>query len=164
MSSTITTEIRGGAALNARLDQAGNRAMGAVEKAIKTCALELVAYIKSKKLSDQVLKVRTGTLRRSITAQFESSGNSFTARVGTNLVYARIHEFGFKGTVNVKEHQRLQTMAWGKLMKNPKSVSVRSHAVNMNTPKRPYLGPSLEENKERYITNIRRALTEVLAP
>lgn len=154
-----------------RLARLSSRMLTRIEDTVTREALNLVAYIKKNKLSDQVLHVRTGRLRRSITARFEGKGTgTFTAIVGTNVRYARIHEYGFEGTVNVKEHkvkefQRLQTVAFGKLMKEPKTVNVKSHIVkahtmNLKMPARPYMRPSLEENAPRITTNIRKALTE----
>jgi phage gpG-like protein len=46
------------------------------------------------KLSGPVLKNRTGTLRRSINYRIAETGTSIKAFVGTNVVYARIHEYG----------------------------------------------------------------------
>ena len=158
----ITTKITGGSAIAAGLENKAAKGMSAIEQAVRRSALDLVAYIKSQKLSDQVLHVKTGTLRRSITAQFSSSGSKFTAKVGTNLVYARIHEYGFNGQVNVRAFQRMQTVAWGKLMKTPKKVNVRAHAMHMKMPERPFMRPSLEENRDKIITDIRRAITEAL--
>lgn len=144
-----------------------------VEDTVVKEALNLVAYIKSQKLSDQILHVKTGRLRRSITARFEGLGSdTFRAIVGTNVQYARIHEYGFSGSVNVKAHvvkghQRIQTIAFGKLMNQPRKVTVREHTVKehaafMKMPARPFLRPALEENAERITTNIRKALTGAL--
>src|SRR3989304_768029 len=46
------------------------------------------------KLTGIVLHIRTGTLRRSITNQVFRSGPKIIGKIGSNLVYARIHEFG----------------------------------------------------------------------
>ena len=130
-----------------------------IEKSVKAEALNLLAYVKAQKLSDQILHVRTGRLRRSITARFEGSGKeNFRALVGTNVEYARVHEFGFKGEVDVKSHQRTMTMAWGKLMKTPKTVTVRAHKLKMNMPERSFLRSSLTENRDRIVGNIRKAI------
>lgn len=167
----ITVHYGRPTALSDRMVRLSDRMLARIEDTVVREALNLVAYIKKDKLSDQVLRVRTGRLRRSITARFEGKGTgTFTAIVGTNVRYARIHEYGFEGTVNVKEHKvkefkRLQTMAFGKLMKEPKMVSVKSHVVkahtmNMKMPARPFMRPALEENAPRITANIRKALTE----
>jgi phage gpG-like protein len=50
------------------------------------------------KLSGPVLNTRTGLLRDSINAQVEDDGSAITGTVGTNVVYAGIHEYG--GTIH----------------------------------------------------------------
>jgi phage gpG-like protein len=170
---TITATIRGEPQLRRRLSDVEVKAFASVETAVKREALSLVAYIKANKLSDQVLKVRTGRLRRSITARFEGEGTgNFRAFVGTNVKYARAHELGFEGAVKVSEHpvrefQRIQSIAFGKQMKAPRMVTVRAHTVkahllNMKVPARPFLSTSLEENKDRITGNLRKAIAEAL--
>jgi hypothetical protein len=51
--------------------------------------------------------------------------------VGTNVEYARPHEYGFNGTVTVKEHLRLVKKAFGKSLKTPKEVA---HALGTGEP------------------------------
>ena len=47
-----------------------------------------------RKLSGEVLKVRTGTLRSSINTKIQQSSTSVTATVGTNVKYAAANEYG----------------------------------------------------------------------
>lgn len=162
MTATLSTEIRGADALVRGFDKRSSAAMGAVERAVKVAALGLVGYIKKEKLSGQVLNVRSGTLRRSVTARFESSGTEHRAYVGTNVKYARIHEYGFKGQVPVKAHQRMMTTAWGRKVREPRMIGVRAHAMKMNMPARPYMAPSVAENREKITGDVRKALVEAL--
>lgn len=53
------------------------------------------------------LDVRSTRLRNSITAKVETEGERVTGVVGTNVVYAARHEFGFSGTENVRAHTRV---------------------------------------------------------
>ena len=71
-------------------------------------AIALLRKVKEEKLSGQVLKNQTGTLRRSINQRVEASGTSVSGSVGTNLVYARAHEFGVdkRVVVTVREYLR----------------------------------------------------------
>ena len=162
MTATITTRVTGAKAIAEGLQRRQDKTMSAVERAVKSEALGLVAFIKTQKLSDQVLKVRSGALRRSITARFDKQGDETRAYVGTNLKYARSHEYGFNGTVTVKAHQRMMKTAWGKPVKNPRQIDVRAHAMKMNLKPRPFMGPSLEENREKITGNIRKALVEAI--
>lgn len=58
-------------------------------------------WVKTKRLSGprpNVLGVITGRLRSSITATpTTKSGNTYTAKIGTNVIYARRHEMGTYG-------------------------------------------------------------------
>lgn len=173
--TTIRASVRpNGDVVSFRFGKKLEAAQGVVETAILREAIKLVAYIKERKLSDQILQVQTGRLRRSITYRTEGSGTGeFRAFVGTNVKYARAHEYGFSGPVQVrahivKEHQRKMTEAFGRPMKNPRAVTVREHTVkqhsmNMNLPPRPFLRTSLEENRESIMSNLRKTLAEALA-
>ena len=64
---------------------------------VRDLTLQLQKMIKEDYLSGQVLKVRTGNLRRSITYKVDMvPEQSVTGIVGTNSIYAGIHEFGGK--------------------------------------------------------------------
>ena len=160
-----------------RLDRALLQVTNNVEKTVEAEAINLAAYVKSLKLSDQVLHVRTGRLRRSITYRLErTSEGVFSAYVGTNVQYARVHENGFDGTVDVREFTRRNSQQLnearyknkkGKLVTGAKhrgkgTVVVKAHQRKLKIKARPFLQPSLEENQERITTNLRKALVEAL--
>lgn len=56
--------------------------------------------------------------------------------VGTNMIYAPIHQFGFNGTQSVPAHQRRILNAKGK----SSTVQVKAHSRRMNLVARPFLG------------------------
>lgn len=160
--STITTRIVNKGAPLRVLAGAELKALHGVSRAIKIEVLSLLAYIKVNKLSDQILHVRTGRLRRSITARFEDNGATYSKGIiGTNVSYARAHEEGVNKTVSVKAHTRVISQAFGKPI-SPREVNVRAHPMKMNLPARPFMRTSLEENKPRIMTNIRKALGEAI--
>lgn len=151
-----------------RLGSVADKVSSKIGSALEREAINLVSYIKTE-LSDSVLHVRTGRLRRSITYNLKQDGiDSFHVTVGTNVKYARVHEYGFKGTVNIPTHNvkassRMQTMAFGKVMKNPRVVDVKAHVVKahtveMNMPKRPFMRPALDANTGRIIKNLKKAI------
>ena len=70
------------------------KASDRLREVLKDLAFKMLTKVKNEKLSGQVLKNRTGTLRRSINSRIEESGTKMTALVGTNVVYAAIHEYG----------------------------------------------------------------------
>ena len=53
------------------------------------------------------LDVRSTRLRNSITHRVDRTADGIEGRIGTNVTYARIHEMGFRGTVNVRAHTRI---------------------------------------------------------
>lgn len=60
----------------------------AIQVALDASALEVQNRAK------ELAPYRTGNLRRSITRRFVPTSGGFAAAVGTNVVYAAIHEFG----------------------------------------------------------------------
>lgn len=137
---------------------------GNIEAELKTeveaLTLKLLRKVKAEKLSGQALKNRTGTLRASINYRIESTGRQIYGVVGTNKEYAAVHEYGFSGSVNVRDFLRLQTTAFGKRLLSPKKVNVRAHTRNMMMPERSFLRSSLREMtpeiRERLAAAIKR--------
>ena len=66
----------------------------AMQRTVAQLAIMLRDHVSEDKLTGQVLHVRSGNLRRSITSRTTSNAGQFTGIVGTNCVYARIQEFG----------------------------------------------------------------------
>ena len=140
-----------------------SRVMDEMRKATQIIGFRLAAYVQKNKLSGQVLKNRTGKLRRSITfVETDTSTDSTGGTVGTNTEYAAVHEYGFSGTVTVKEHLRMMTMAWGRSV-TPREITVRSHPMKMNMPEKSFLRSSLKDNagmiKDEYTKAQQRGLS-----
>ena len=149
----------------AHLQQFPERLATSMVKAMNRVTIGVQALVKSGKLSGQVLHVRTGTLRRSINQEVRYAGSGLIEGiVGTNVEYAHVHEYGFHGTVSVKEHLRMQKVAWGKAMKNPREVTVKAHNMTMNTPGKRFLRDALAENAELIRETYRKAVNRGLQP
>jgi len=125
-------------------------------KAMGRITLKLMRESVQNRLSGQVLKRRTGTLARSVTQSprtFEV-GQTIVGTVGVNDIagkggrapvkYGRAHEYGFSGTVSVKEHLRLVKQAFGKPLKTPVWSTVRAHSAQVNLPERSFLRSALK--------------------
>jgi phage virion morphogenesis protein len=82
-----------------------------------------------------------GHLRDSITYRAQAEG----VEVGTNRVYAAIHQFGFNGTQSVPAHERRILQAFGKPLDKPRTVQVKAHSRRMNLVARPFLGIGANE-------------------
>lgn len=150
----IRVTIIGDEAVIQHLNEVPARVLGLVRQAVESEAINLVRHVKEKKLTGQILKNRTGTLRRRVNYALTIADKGLTATVGTNLVYAGIHEYG--GTVTVRAHTRRMTKAWGRALKHPRQVSVRAHTATY--PERSYLRSSLRENEARIKANIAAAV------
>jgi len=139
------------------------------------------------KVSGDVLKNRTGTLRRKINARVDKVSGSIIGTVGIALSYAAAHEFGFKGsgTTTVKAHTR-RSLKEAKaatrfrklkdgtrqryLIKSGKhgigtgSVQVRAHQRNwrLDLPERSYLRSALRELEPEIMAELNEAIERAL--
>jgi phage gpG-like protein len=118
-----------------------------------------------KKNKGKAILIQTGRLKRSIRI-IRMDAN--TVVIGSDVPYAKVHNDGFRGTVNVKSYSRNQYKnskvatdsftKTGKLrMKTVQSISgtvtVREHTMKMNIPKRTFLAdsPYLQQRVSRII-------------
>lgn len=142
----------------ARLDRLKGSLRGKVKQSIVALTLSLLVKVKAEKLTGQVLKVRTGRLRRSINQRVTDAGTRIHGIVGTNVEYGRLHELGYTGPMAVKAHLRQIKTAWGKPLQTPKAVQVRAHTRQVNFPERSFLRSSLREMEPKIRDEIRVAL------
>lgn len=96
------------------------------------------------KLDGEVLKRRTGLLRRSINDTVIESGDIVSGITSTAVAYARAHEYGFDGVVSVRAHMRTIKQAFGRSI-NPVTFQVAAHSMHMKLPERSFLRSSLRE-------------------
>lgn len=136
----IRGELVGDKAVIRSLKEQQLRVVSGVERVVTRLVMKLLRRVKLK-LSDDVLHVRSGRLRRSINAQFTGKGVRIQGEVGTNLPYGRVHEFG--GTVTVEEHMRLMKKAFGRSVMTPKKILVTAHTAHY--PERSFLRSALRE-------------------
>jgi len=106
----------------------------AIERGLNKAAVEIIATARSQHLSGpkmargktggflrSTLAAPTGTLKRSLTKRVSVTAGKIIAQVGSNLKYARIHEYGGRAGRN-------------------QSVPI---------PERPYLRPSVDSQRKR---------------
>lgn len=112
---------------------------------------KLQALVKLK-LSGEVLNRRSGRLRNSINLKVTEGETKITGAVGTNVIYAAAHEYGFHGEVSVKAHlrrnkeqmkRRLKGKAQGPQEKG--LTTVKAHLMKMNLPEKSFLRSALRE-------------------
>lgn len=114
----------------------------AVARTVNSLALRLVAMVKGK-LSGEVLKVRSGRLRRSIHKEIDNRGSSVTATVGTNVEYGKTHELGLTIPAHIVRARRANALAFQWKGQQRFFKSVRIPAVKM--PRRSFLEASLNQ-------------------
>lgn len=148
-----TSTIAGAEGVVVRLQAASPALRGRLEKAVERVTITLSGYVKAEKLTGQVLKNRTGRLRRSINHSVTSSGQAIVGTVGTNVSYARVHEFGFTGAQSVRAHVRTIKQAWGKPIAATQ-INVKTHARTVKIPARSFLRSALNDQR----TSIKAAL------
>lgn len=108
----------------------------------------------------------SGDLARSIGNEAKKGGinriNGDTITIGTNLVYARAHEQGFRGTVNVPAHERRMKVVFGRY-RGTILQRVGPHSRKMNIKPRPFLSTALRDSKKPIKTIIQRMIDKSLA-
>lgn len=153
----IRGTVTGGKKAQDGLKARGEKARSLTETLVMRLTMKLLRRVKLK-LSDDVLNVRTGRLRRSINTRFSSPAAGKTeGAVGTNIPYAKQHEFG--ETVNVKAHLRLVKQAWGRQLKTPVWSNVSAHSVTY--PERSFLRSALAEMRGEIQKDLRQTAKEV---
>ena len=176
MSVRIELQVRGlnEAALKLKLlpDQVSRAMRVAMSRSI-----EKVYRRVADNLTGRALRVDTGRLRQSLQTSVAIDGSS--AKIGTNVEYASIHEFGgttkphvirprgkallfldprFSGTI--RQHQALLTKA-GKIRRSARIGVVYARSVQhpgAMMPARPYLRPALRESVDDISEIIQREL------
>lgn len=147
----METTFIGAARVEAALKAAGPMVMDAFLNELEHQGSELATYIKTQELSGQILQNRTGTLRRSIhMTPFRSQG---FVTVGTNVQYAKVHEFGM--TISAKNAPYLKF----------KTDDGKWHSVKQVTiPARPFMRPALQNNtgviRAALIAIVKRAVAQ----
>jgi phage gpG-like protein len=140
----ISGYLVGDAEVVQRLDALGPKLRDEMKVGIGRAVLKLTNMVKRDKLSGQVLMPRTDVLRRSIGYALSDEGSKVAGIVSTNVKYARAHEYGFKGTVSVRESMRTIKQAFGRPIA-PVTVTVRAHSMKMNLPERSFLRSALAD-------------------
>ena len=158
-------EVQGEEAVLARLEALPEKLRAALVKKISFLTLYLENYIKTQKLSGQVLNVVTGRLRRSIFSTVKSNETSVEGDVRSSgdVKYAAIHEFGYSGPEVVAAHTREIKQAFGRAIE-PMTVQVREHVRQVDMPERSFMRSSFNDLKTMLQQGVRDAIEEGIAP
>ena len=142
----------------ARLRRLPDSMRSAAKHSIARLVLRLQRHVQQNKLTGQVLKVRTGTLRRSIAQTVAEEPGGIVGIVSTNVKYARKWEFGFSGNEPVKAHLRMVKQAWGRTIANPRKVAVQAHSRLVDFPERSFLRSALKDMQPEIKRDLEQAM------
>lgn len=101
---------------------------------------------KSQRAKDEGGKTLTDSsrLKASISRRFSASD----AEVGTNVIYARPHQYGMDDAVTVPAHTRTINQAFGRPLPGGLTIQVGAFERQMKMPKRSFLGISADDEDE----------------
>jgi phage gpG-like protein len=153
------------------LERIPGKIHGRLKDAIEGQASALLRLAKEK-VSSEVLRNRSGTLRRKLNMEMEAGATRIVGKVGIKLSYAAAHEFGFNGNVPVKAHRRRLNLEKTLVeMKDANGASfrkridtwtgvaqVKAHRRDMKLPKRSFLRTALEERRRAILDAIAGAV------
>jgi phage gpG-like protein len=143
----VTVTAVGGDRLVARFQAMSGNVIREVSEQIKRSTQELEGYIVATKLGGQVLKRRTGRLSRSVHSEFIGLNTpQVKGVVGTNVIYARIHEYG--GVIEARNAAYLKFQVGGRWVQK-KSVVM---------PERSFLRSALKDKAPKILSDIRAAV------
>lgn len=151
----ITIQIKGDKETAARLKAAATKAPSAIYAAMQKITFLLQRHVVTKKLTGQVLHVRTDRLRSSIATRVEQKGIDTTGRIGTPVVYARIWELG--GIIKAHDIYPKDKKALSFMIAGKRVFCKRVHQPARTVKARPYLAPTIAENRERIVNDLGKA-------
>lgn len=145
--------------------------------AIGGLSYRLQLKVEREKLKGQVLKVRTGLLHRSINSRLLTDNNAVVGIVSTNVGYGKAHEYGFSGTVTVKEHLRKIRKQGRMSLRSVKGhemkvwtkkrgaltggvATVGAHTRHVDLPERSFLRSALADMQKEIVSGVEKAVAD----
>jgi hypothetical protein len=121
-------------------------------------------------VTENRLGVRTGRYRRSIRrSPARVIQGAVVSSIGSNLAYAGVHEFGFRGPVNVKPHTRqvasrnVRGTVDGKRKLVAKGLAfVRGHSRQVDVPARAPITTGIQDRAAAYSAAASEAVIDTL--
>ena len=161
MADGLNIKIVGDRELIARFGAMPKALHDALLKKISVLALLLEAKVKGK-LSNDVLNVKTGTLRASIFSEVTDTATSVTGRAasGGSISYAAVHEFG--GKIDIPEIIPTKAQALHFVMDGRDVFVKRVAAHTVTMPERSYMRSSLTDMKQQIIDEMRQAVVDAV--
>jgi phage gpG-like protein len=157
----ISAELLGDGPVLDRLRALPDAANAGLARAIAKLGIALQSNVQQDKLSGEVLKVRSGALKSSISVEIDNNASEVTATVFTDLDYAAAQEYGFSGIVDVRASLRLIKQAFGRPIAT-KTITVPAYNRQTDLPARSFLQSALDEMAPNISADIENALREAI--
>ena len=148
----ISAALIGDKSLIERLGRVAPAMKKEVDATVMKLGFELQARVQTQKLTGQVLHVRTGRLKSSITQRFESTAEMATSIVGTNVSYGVMWEKGIAAHDVVPVKAKALRFEIGGQIFFRKKVHIPAQAA------RPFLEPALQEMRPQIVDELQKAL------
>ena len=128
----------------------------------------------TKNRTETTILIKTGRLRNSI----HGESGPWQARIWTDAPYARVHNRGFNGTVNVKAHTRnayaahqrgtgLYDLSGSERLRTIHTVAasteVKAHTRKMNIPRRQFMPENINDSPVLFNAIRRELIKEIKA-
>ncbi len=157
----LNVTLTGDRELIAKLDSMPGKLQIALLQKVSDLTLKLEALVKQK-LTNDVLNVRSGNLRRSIARQVNSSATSVIGKVFSSgdVKYAAIQEYGGQTKAHVIEAINGKALAF---KMGGKEVFFRKvNHPGSNIPERSFLRSSLADMQEEITEGLHQTVVETL--
>jgi hypothetical protein len=158
----ITAYLVGDEQLLERLRGISDAVNSGLARCITQLGIDLQRNVQQDKLSGQVLKSRTGTLKSSIDRRVGQNARGATTDIFTALRYGAAQEYGFTGTVSVGASLRRIREAFGRPIAE-KTISVRAYDRRMALPERSFLRSALDDMTPAIREAVDAALAEAVS-
>ena len=137
----INGQVIGTERVTADLRAEEGRTRSRVRQTVNRLGVKLQTHVKKDKLTGQVLRVKSGRLRRSINLEMSETEDSITASVGTNVNYGIGWEMGHRRpAVDIYPKNKL-ALFWPGAAHPVKHV----HQPARDVRARPFLVPALND-------------------
>ncbi len=155
----FTVRLEGDRELIQRLRSMPDRVRRSLLKKTYALAVQLADRVR-RKLSGEVLNVRTGNLRASIFEDVEQTPTSVTGRVFSSgdVKYAGIHEYG--GVIPAHVVVPVKAKALMFVVGGKTVFAARANIPDIQMPERSYLRSSLADMRPAIVEGLREAARE----
>lgn len=125
---------------------------------VLSLSIQLETYIKTQKLSGQVLKTVTGRLKRSIQHKITDNGSEIIGKVFSSgdVPYAAIHEFGGKTSPHTITPVKAKALAF--MMEGKQVFAAVVHHPGSRIPMRSYMRSSMSDMRQQIRSELEQAV------